>query len=626
MKKEHITKFLTSHLFIVTAILILKIIFLRYLLFGEADITRALVLELSYILIFTTLIELIAGKWKPGAFLLLNLIFSTLFLAVVMYHAFFGRIVTYFALFQLGQVGTINESVSALIKPIYFLFFAEIVVLIILLLVRKYPIGNYSLNKKFLVLPLLLLAVIVSFVNFQAHKDEAISNNVLAAQEKGILNYEALEIYIGPEGQTAIETDISVENSAELMEEVRSLKGLEYIPPEERKFFGAAEGRNLIVIQVESMQSFPIGLELDGKEVTPNFNKLIEDSFYFPNTAQQTGPGNTSDAEFIVNTSLYPTAFNPTSQTFADRAFPSLPRLLKGEGYTTSTFHADDISFWNRNELYPALGIEKYYYGEFFGNEDVIGIGPSDEVMFNKALPVLRESHMKNEPFYAQLIGLTSHHPFHLPEEHQGYELPEEFEGSLTGEYLVSINYMDRVINDFIEQLKKEGIYENSVIAIYGDHFGLQQSAIEQRDVDLVTELLGKEYQTIDRLKVPFILHAPGITDDGETFEQQIGQLDMMPTIANLLGLPLDDMVIFGQDVLNHQETLLGARYYLPVGSFWNEEILFIPEKGFEDGTAYDLETEEVIPDFEQYREDYDRVLHLEYLSDAYMKTLPVRD
>lgn len=625
MKKEYIRKFITSHLFVITAILVLKVIFLRYLLFGEADITQALVLELSYILVFTALIELIAGKWKPGAFLLLNLIFSTLFLAVVMYHAFFGRIVTYFALFQLGQVGTINESVSALIRPIYFLFFAEIVVLVILLLIRKYPIRNYSLNKKFLVLPLLVLALVVSFANFHAHKDEAISNNVLAAEEKGILNYEALEIYLGPEGQAPVDVNVAVENSEALIEEVRSLKGLEYIPPEERKFFGAAEGRNLIVIQVESMQSFPVGLELDGKEVTPNLNKLIDDSFFFPNTAQQTGPGNTSDAEFIINTSLYPTAFNPTAQTFADRAFPSLPRLLKGEGYTTSTFHADDISFWNRDELYPALGIENYYYGEFFGNEDVIGIGPSDEVLFKKAMPVLRESHMKNEPFYTQLIGLTSHHPFHLPEEQQQFDLPKDFQDSLTGEYLVSIHYMDRIINDFIEQLKEEGIYENSVIAIYGDHFGLQQSAINPRDVELVTELLGHEYQTIDRLKIPFIVHAPGITDEGETFEQQIGQLDMMPTLANLLGLPLDDMVIFGQDVLNHEESLLGARYYLPVGSFWNDEILFIPEKGFDDGTAYDLETEKVIAHFEQYRKDYERVLKLEYLSDAYMDTLPKR-
>lgn len=625
MKKEQLSKFFTSHLFVVTAILVVKIILLRYLLFGKTDITQTLVLELSYIVVFTALLEMIAGKWKPGAFLLLNLIFSTLFLAVVMYHAFFGRIVTYSALFQLNQIATISDSVTALIRPVYFLFYAEIIVLIVLLLVRKYPIRNISLNKKALVLPILLVSIAVSGVNFFTHKDEAISNNVLAAEQKGILNYEALEIYLGPEGQILIDVDISVENSEALIEDIRNLKGLEYIPPEERKFYGSAEGRNLIVIQVESMQSFPVSLELEGEQVTPNLDKLIDNSFYFPNTAQQTGPGNTSDAELIVNTSLYPTAFTPTSQTFGDRAFPSLPRLLTGKGYSTSTFHADDISFWNRNDLYPALGIEKYYYGEFFGNKDVIGIGPSDEVMFQKAMPILRESHMKNRPFYAQLIGLTSHHPFHLPEKDRQLELPAHFKGSLTGDYLISMHYMDRVINDFLEQLKKEGIYENSVIAIYGDHFGLKQSAIDKRDVDLISELLGHEYQTIDRLKIPFILHAPGITDEGETFDSQIGQLDMMPTIANLLGLPLDDMVIFGQDVLNHEETLLGIRYNLPVGSFWNDEILFIPEKDFDDGTAYDLETEEIIAAYEKYREDYERVLHLEYLSDAYMKTLPER-
>ncbi|MBZ5202064.1 sulfatase-like hydrolase/transferase [Planomicrobium chinense] len=625
MKKESVLQFFKSHLFIISLLLLLKVVLLRFLLFQEVSLLKAVVLELSYIVLFAAIIELIAVKWKPWTFLLFSLLFSTLFLAVIMYHSFFGRIVTYFALFQVGQVGTISESITALLNPVYILFFADILILLVLLAFRKYPLSTKPLNAKYLVVPILLAAIVVTLVNFTSHKDELIANNVIAAEEKGILNYEALEIVFGPDSQVNAQTNVSVENAAELQKEVLELKGLEDIPVADRKFFGDAEGRNLIVIQVESMQNFPLRLDVGGNEVTPNMNKLLDESFYFPNTAQQTGPGNTSDAEFILNTSLYPVAFNPTSQTFGNKQFPSLPRLLNERNYTTMTFHADDISFWNRDELYPALGFNNFYYGEFFGNEDVIGIGPSDEVMFDKALPVLKEQHAKDKPFFAHLIGLTSHHPFTLPAEERQFVLPDQFKDSLTGDYLVSMHYMDRVINDFIEQLKAEGIYENSVIAIYGDHFGLQQSAISERDVDLVSELLGREYQTLDRLNVPFIVHAPGITDQGETFEKMSGQLDMMPTLANLLGLPLDEQVVFGQDLLNHDSNLLGARYYLPVGSFWNDDILFMPEKGFEDGTAFDLETETPLDDFSQYKADYDRILQLESLSDAYLESLPER-
>lgn len=625
MKKESVLQFFKSHLFIISLLLLLKVVLLRFLLFQEVSLLKAVALELSYIVLFAAIIELIAVKWKPGAFLLFSVLFSTLFLAVIMYHSFFGRIVTYFALFQVGQVGTISESITALLNPVYILFFADILILLVLLAFRKYPLSTKPLNAKYFVVPILLAAIVVTLVNFTSHKDELIANNVIAAEEKGILNYEALEIVFGPDSQVNAQTNVSVENAAELQKEVQELKGLEDIPVEDRKFFGDAEGRNLIVIQVESMQNFPLRLDVGGNEVTPNLNKLLDESFYFPNTAQQTGPGNTSDAEFILNTSLYPVAFNPTSQTYGNKQFPSLPRLLNERNYTTMTFHADDISFWNRDELYPALGFNNFYYGEFFGNEDVIGIGPSDEVMFNKALPVLKEQHAKDKPFFAHLIGLTSHHPFTLPAEERQYALPDQFKDSLTGDYLVSMHYMDRVINGFIEQLKAEGMYENSVIAIYGDHFGLQQSAISERDVDLASELLGREYQTLDRLNVPFIVHAPGITDQGQTFEKMSGQLDMMPTLANLLGLPLDEQVVFGQDLLNHDSNLLGARYYLPVGSFWNDDILFMPEKGFEDGTAFDLETETPLDDFSQYKTDYDRILQLESLSDAYLESLPER-
>lgn len=625
MNRASVKDFFTSHFFIVTCLILLKTILLRYLLFDELNIVHTFTLELSYILIFTSLIELISFKGKKTLFFFINILFSVFFLAVAMYFSYFGRIVTYNALMQAGQVGDIGASVTALIKPVYILFFIDLIILLISLIIRKYPIHTKNVSKKVL-LPILVLAIGVSLLNLFLNKDEFISNNVVAAEDQGVLNYETIEIAFGSTNQIPSEYKVAVKNVKSLKAKINDLKGLTNIPEENRNYFNAAGGRNLIVIQVESMQNFPIGLKIDGQEVTPNLNDLVEKSFYFSRTFQQTGPGNTSDAEFIMNTSLYPVAYNPTSQTYGNKKFPSLPRLLREKGYETMTFHADEVTFWNRDELYPALGFDQYYDQKFIGTKDTIGMGASDEVLFSKALRVMQEKKLNNQPFYAQLVTLTSHHPFTVPADRINLKLPSKYKGTLTGAYLEAMNYNDMAIGKLIDGLKKAGIYDNSVIVIYGDHFGLQQSAISQKDVDLVSELLGHEYQTLDRMNIPFIINAPGITDEGQKFDKLGGQLDMMPTVANLLGVSLDNQIVFGQDLLNSDDNLLGVRYYLPVGSFFNKDILFKPEKGFEDGTAYDLNTEAVVKDFTQYRKDYDRVIELENLSDSYMESLPERE
>jgi lipoteichoic acid synthase len=105
------------------------------------------------------------------------------------------------------------------------------------------------------------------------------------------------------------------------------------------------------------------------------------------------------------------------------------------------------------------------------------------------------------------------------------------------------------------------------------------------------------------------------------------GQLDIMPTIANLLGISLQEqgVVHFGQDLLNIQKNVFGMRYYLPTGSFFNDHILFVPGKGFDDGTAVSLQTLQPVIDFKAYKSDYDYVMELMKLSDQYVNMLPKR-
>src|SRR5690606_22138682 len=131
-----------------------------------------------------------------------------------------------------------------------------------------------------------------------------------------------------------------------------------------------------------SMQNFLVGLKVDGQEITPHFNKLVNEHFYFNKFYQQVGQGNTSDAEYVVNTSLYIPPRGAATQMYADRALPSLPKMLKEElDFTSATFHTNVVEFWNRGELYDSLGFDHYYDAEYFGEEDTVFFGASDEVL-----------------------------------------------------------------------------------------------------------------------------------------------------------------------------------------------------------------------------------------------------
>lgn len=238
----------------------------------------------------------------------------------------------------------------------------------------------------------------------------------------GILNYEAHKIF---EQQDVEYMDpISITQEA-----IQKLKGIQN--PITPNFHKSAAGRNVIIIQMESMQSFLLGYTMDGAEITPVMNKLMREHVYFPKFYQQVGQGNTSDAEFVVNTSYYIPPNGAASQEYAEKSLPSLPKLLKKNGYQTATFHTNGVEFWNREELYTALGFDHYYDQEFFGDEDLLMFGASDEVLYNKSADKLIEMRATGKPFYAHVISMTAHHPYNMAEEKLKIALPERFQKSL---------------------------------------------------------------------------------------------------------------------------------------------------------------------------------------------------
>ncbi|AWP30601.1 sulfatase [Paenibacillus vortex V453] len=599
-----------------SVIMLLKSYLAWMVIFDDVMPWKPLITEIPFIWLVFSLIEWFASKRKLAAYMSVNLLLTAIFFAAIMYYKYYGVIVTYHALEQVNQVTAVSNSVFSLMDPYYLLIFTDIIVMFVLLWrsdrVKKWKIRHAKKEKRKFVPIVFVFSLMLCL--FQIMPNRASMNEIVKAQEMGILNYEAYTIFQQENTELADAKTIT-------QDKINELKGLG-ASDQEALLSGVAQGKNLIIIQMESYQQFLMNLKIDGKEITPHMNKLARESLYFPNFFQNVGQGNTSDAEFVVNTSFYIPPRGAATQHYADRVLPSLPKLLQAEGYDTATFHTNVVEFWNRGELYKALGFNRYYDKAFFGEDDKLFFGASDDALYSKTAAELKKMHDTGKPFYAQVISMSAHHPYTIPEEKYRMTLPERYDGTFVGDYIRSQNYADDALGKFIEQLKKDGIWDNSMVVVYGDHLGLPIYSLDNKDKELMREIYGRDYNSGDMINIPLIIHGEGLQP--EVKEQVGGQIDLLPTVSNLLGVSLDQQLHFGQDLLNNTDNnLLPERYYLPSGTFINNTTLYIPGIGFEDGTKHPLPSSDE-KSTQASQEEFERALQLLHLSDSYVRQLPL--
>ncbi|MEK3705189.1 LTA synthase family protein [Paenibacillus sp. FSL R7-0198] len=656
MSRSSLTRFLSGPFIFFTIIMMIKSSLAWIVIFDDIPVWKPLLTELPLIWIGFCLIEWFAAKRRMWIYLAMNLLLSGIFFAAIMYYKYYGVIVNYHALAQVNQVTSVKSSMFSLLDPYYLFIFADVLIIGGILIRRRIKLGSTERPNR---IPLerrarrrvasviLTLSMILCMLNI--YPNRASMSELTQAEQMGILGYEAYTILDRPDELVPI---AHIDQA-----DIDQLKQTTELPAVVEQ--GAASGRNVIMLQLESFQNFLIGLEVDGQEITPNLNQLARQSLYFPNFYQQVGQGNTSDAEFVVNTSFYTPPNGAATTVYADKALPSLPKLMSANGYQTATFHTNDVRFWNRDQLYKALGFDQYYDIDYFGTQDSIAFSASDEILYSKTLDKLESMQSSGDPFYAHIISMSAHHPYTLPENKVKLTLPERYKDTLPGDYLVSQNYADQAVGQLIAGLKERGLWENSLLVLYGDHLGLPIYSLDRDDKVLMKELYGREYTSADMINIPLIISAPGVTP-GVQLEQIGGQVDILPTIAGLTGVSLEEQLHFGQDLLREGGNLLPERYYLPSGSVLNDASLFIPAKGYGDGTHYSLadagrqdagqkrtgvpsdETTKISGDEKSpaiatpnnsgqsssrfiTKEQYDRALDLAHLSNSYLSQLPDR-
>lgn len=431
------------------------------------------------------------------------------------------------------------------------------------------PLGNSLFQLEYIDIFLFVDLVILTIIFFKTHKTKKIitKRSIALALSffigSGIyLNYRAVKINNGEipgelfrnswvPFQTMMNTsflgyngfdiykylnysqtqELTIEEKQEVDSWLKSNK--EKLP--DNKYKGMLEGKNLIFIQVESFENFTMNKKINGEEITPNMNKLLENSLYFNNIMEQNNTGFSSDCDLMVNTGLLPKTTDSVAFSRPQLDVYSLAEMLKDKGYNTISSRTEEGGNWNWAECHKGIyDFDTLIDLNKLDKDDMRGINLSDKSYFRQMAEKTKEF---KEPYYSMMVTINTHAPFgSVKEEEKHLNFSAELNENYMGKYLQSLKYVDEQIGIFMDELNKSGELDNTVIAIYGDHTGIHKSYEEE----IQSAPIEGEWWKKQDYRIPLIIYNKDIK--GEVIETHGGQVDFYPTIAYLMGVDRDEV------------------------------------------------------------------------------------
>ena len=360
------------------------------------------------------------------------------------------------------------------------------------------------------------------------------------------------------------------------------------------KYTNLFQGKNVLVIHAESFQGFTMNLKFNDVELTPNMNRLASEGIYFSNFYTEESIGNSSDSEFTLLTSLLPVSSGTVFVNYFNREYETITNLLRNNGYYTFSMHANVASAWNRRNAYNYLGYDKFYsYKDDYDIDEVLGLGLSDKSFFRQSSDIIKDIKDNNGNFYGTLIMLTNHTPFTSLVDTEYYDdylvdikgetenIPY-LEGTKIGNYLKCVNYADSAIGEFINELDENGVLDDTVIVIYGDHDSkIKKSEFEKlyysEYIDDVSINPDKNIDVVDDFnyeinrKVPFIIWTKDMagSEYNEEISKVMGMIDVMPTLGNMFGVKNE--FALGNDIFSINDNVV----VFPNGSFITDKVYY---------------------------------------------------
>lgn len=486
----------------------------------------------------------------------------------VVYYREFADYISVSTMMATSSVSTgLGETALELFNLWDLVYFADFIIIAIVLRKKPYKLNPKPFSKRasFAVSSLAILLFSVNLFTAEIDRPELLTrgfSNTYIVRALGLpafFTYNAHQTYTAEKDRS----DATAEDLVPVEEYVQ-----EHYASPNSDYFGIAKGRNVIYLHLESLQQFVIDykLNVDGVEyeVTPFLNSLYhsQSTLAFSNFFNQVKAGKTSDAETMIETSLF--GLNQGSfmvQYGGSNTQQAAPYILsQNGGYTSAVFHGNSASFWNRNNTYKQWGYNYFFDQSYFSEateENSFQYGLNDKIMFADSIQYLERL---QQPFYAKFITVSHHYPYtsSLIGDEIGFPLADTPDETING-YFATANYLDASIKAFFDYLKATGLYENSIIVLYGDHYGISNS----RNPDLAP-LIGKDSQTWSDFdnammqRVPYMIVVPGMTNGGiiDTFG---GQIDALPTLEHLLGIEANNYLQVGQDMLSSEHSQVVA-------------------------------------------------------------------
>ncbi len=536
---------------------------LRFFTIKDYFDPKPILIDLSFILIMSSILFAVKSKNRSkylftfSIILTLTCIINSIYYTYYSSYASFSLLATSTAIVDVGDA--IVENVLQF-KDIIFVWN----IILMYILVRHYKKNNYKeastnrkIAKKVLCVALLTIAVTSIFIT---EGEWSSLTKIWRRKERvttfGIYTYQLSDLIssLRPGLDNLFGYDQALKEVKDFYKEKQKNN-----TETENKYTNIFEGKNVIVIHAESLQTITMNQTYNDQELTPNLNKLAREGIFFNNFYSQVGVGTSSDAEFTFATSLMPSSNGTVFINYYDNEYETIQKLFKQQDYQVYSMHGNKGSFWNRNIMHQNMGYDHFFSEEEYIIDETIGLGLSDKSFFHQSIAKIKNINNQGNPYYITLLTLSNHTPF------SDLELMEEYDtgylnNTQLGNYFRSVHYADSAIGNFIEELDQNNLLDNTVIIIYGDH----DARIDYKYYDMMynydainkriltsTDIGYTPYNEYDYQldkKVPFIIWTKD-KQFHEVIDTPMGMLDVLPTLGNMFNIHSPYQI--GNDIMN---------------------------------------------------------------------------
>ena len=294
--------------------------------------------------------------------------------------------------------------------------------------------------------------------------------------------------------------------------------------------------KNVILLICESLESWPIGLSIDGKEITPYLNSLVNDStsFYAPKVMTQVCNGHSIDGQLIYTTGLLPTSNTVYSMKYPDRNFPSLNKILKRDRNAKSILLTTDKPVtWNMQAVANSFGYDTIMHYYNWTQDEMMNRRMTDASFFRQAVAALKKGELwpEHTPAMLSFITISGHYPFIVKKELKDpdFDIDENRYPKILYDYITMTHYVDSQLKTVVDYIKGRSDYDETMIVILGDHEGLGVNRAEiLKTSDFARRSIGKERYT------PLLIVNSPVSG---RYNGVLGQVDVFPTILDMLGV-----------------------------------------------------------------------------------------